>query len=271
MAARAWPELSLDRDAFANYVAQRFEAPAELDDTALSELFITCACLRGDNTALTLFDARYLDGVPAALAHMKLGAEEVDEVRQLVRHKLLVAEAGDVPKLDTYAGRGKLRGLIQVVAVRTAISLLRKNKKHRLTSDGLSELPDGGHDPELTYLKAKYRAAFKRAFAEALGELTSRERNFLRLHHFGGLSVEQVGDVYGVHRATATRWLAKIRASLMSATQQRLGEDLAIDRDELDSLMALIQSRLDVSVQRLLASQPGDAEHDASPPTDLDV
>lgn len=268
-AGRAWPELTIDPDEFSAYATRCVEAPDDLDDEALAELFLACGCSRGDAAALALLEAKYLDVVPAALAHMKLGPETIDEVRQLVRHKLLVAEPGKTPKLDTYAGRGKLRGLVQVVAVRTAISLLRKSKGHRMTSDGLAELPDAGHDAELSYMKEKYRAAFKAAFASALTSLTSRERNFLRLHHFGGLTVEQVGEVYGVHRATATRWLAKIRESLMSVTREQLGADLGVDKSELDSVMALIQSRLDVSVERLLSSRA--PEHDAPPSSDSDT
>lgn len=268
-AGARWPELDLDPDDFAAYAARCVEAPDELDDDALAELFLACGCSQGDRTALALFEAKYLDVVPAALAHMKLGEDILDEARQLVRHKLLVAAPGETPKLDSYAGRGKLRGLIQVVAVRTAISLLRKRKGHRMTSDGLTELPEGADDAELSYMKRKYRGAFKRAFGKALDALSSRERNFLRLHHFGGLTVEQVGEVYGVHRATATRWLAKIRESVMAITRKELGAELGVDRAELDSVMALIQSRLEVSVERLLAThaQPDDEP----PPSDPDT
>ena len=267
-AARAWPELQIEPASFSAYVERVVDDTASLDDASLAELYLACGCTHGNATALALFDAKYLDVVPAALAHMKLGSTTLDEVRQLVRQKLLVAEPGQSPKLDDYAGRGKLRGLIQVVSVRTAISLLRKSKGHRMTSDGLAELPDGGHDPELKFMKAKYRAAFKEAFEGALVTLSSRERNFLRLHHFGGLTVEQVGEIYGVHRATATRWLAKIRTTLMSKTRAALGAELGVEASELDSVMALIESRLDVSLQRLLASQVADGAHASEPISD---
>ncbi len=264
-AGQAWPDLKISQAVFATYVEQRAHARGALDEEALAELFIACGCHLGDRIALSLFDTRYLNVVSVALAHMALSADQVDEVRQLVRHKLLVAEPGAESKLDGYAGRGKLRGLVQVVAVRAAISMIRKNKPHVKRSDDLAELPDNAHDdPELAYMKKTYRAAFKRAFQAALGSLTSRQRNVLRLHHFGGLTVEQVGKVYGVHRATATRWLAQIRASLMSATGERLGADLNIPPAELGSLMGLIRSRLDVSVQRLLESHSD--EPDTQPP-----
>jgi RNA polymerase sigma-70 factor, ECF subfamily len=254
-AARAWPELSLPEDDFAAYLATRADEPGE---AGLAELYLACACSQGDAAALALFDARFLDVVPVALAHMHLAPDVVDEVRQRVRSKLLVAEPGERTKLDDYAGRGQLRGLIQVVAVRTAISLVREGKRHGGSGADLGDLPSPSEDPELRFLKEQYRDAFKRAFEQALGGLASRDRNFLRLHHFGGLTVEQVGGIYGVHRATATRWLSKIREQLLAATRRHLGETLAAPAAELDGIMELIQSRLDVSVQRLLDTREED-------------
>ena len=70
--------------------------------------------------------------------------------------------------------------------------------------------------------------------------------------------------MYGVHRATATRWLAQIRAQVLAETRRRLGEVLAVPARELDSVMDLVQSRLDVSLQRMLterSSPPDDANN----------
>ena len=57
---------------------------------------------------------------------------------------------------------------------------------------------------------------------------------------------------YGVHRATVVRWLAAAREALFAGTRARMRDRL---RDtEIDEVLDLIQSRLDVSVRRLLAS-----------------
>lgn len=252
-AAAHWPSVVLEHAAFAAYLEALPGAPKLWDADALSELYLACACSRGDAAAMAHFDASYLTIVPQALAHMRLSADVIDEVRQQVRHKLLVALPGQLPKLCRYAGHGKLRGLLQVIAVRCALSILRK-EQHFVPDGGeqLMNMPSPEHDPELAFLKRRYRAEFKTAFEEAVANLTSRDRNFLRLHLFGGLTVEQVGKVYGVHRATATRWLAKLRGQLLKDTQGVLRKRLNVNAEEFDSLMQLIQSRLDVSMQRVL-------------------
>jgi RNA polymerase sigma-70 factor (ECF subfamily) len=163
----------------------------------------------------------------------------------------LVAKAGGHPKLDQYAAGGRLRGLVQVVAVREAISLLRKHKRAP-HDDDLTALASPEHDPELRYLAAQYRAAFSQAFEAAVRKLTSRERNFLRLQSQAGMNVEQIAAMYNVHRATATRWLTKIREQLLAETQRGLAAELAISTRELESVMRLIQDNLDISVQRML-------------------
>lgn len=243
-----FPGLACDADAVAHHLAGR---EASTSPEGVAEIALALGCAAGDATALSLFEAHYLDVVPLALARMKLGPDRVDEIRQLVRQKLLVAESEKPPKVVGYAGEGRLRGLVQVVSVRTAVSALRKEGR-MVGDDDLARHPDPERDPELAYLKAHYRAAFAEAFEASVRALSSRDRNLLRLQLEGGLTVEELGRVYGVHRATATRWLTRLRADLLKDTRKRLGAKLDAPDTELDSVIRLVQSRLDLSLHRML-------------------
>jgi RNA polymerase sigma-70 factor (ECF subfamily) len=215
-----------------------------------AELALADGCARGDAAALATFEARYLDVVAPALAHMKLPAATVEDVRAAVRDKLLLPDGDRRPRILDYAGEGRLRGLVQVIAVRTAISILRQT--HRELPIAGDDVASPGHDAELALIKEQYRAAFATAFAAAARGLAPRDRNLLRLHHLGGVTLEQLASIYGVHRATAVRWLAAARAALLDGTRAHMRDQL---RDtEIDEVLDLIQSRLDVSVRRLLAS-----------------
>jgi RNA polymerase sigma-70 factor (ECF subfamily) len=219
------------------------------EDEAAAEVELALGCAEGKAAAHEAFERRYLGAVADALAPMKLSAATVDEVRQMVREKLLV---GDPPAIVAYAGRGTLHGLVKVVAVRTAVSLLRKTRRE--TSADLGELPAPAHDPELAFLKEHYREAFRAAFEAATKTLDGRARNLLRLHHVGGMTLEELACMYGVHRATIVRSLAAARRDLLVGTRRGLEERLQADRDEVESILALIQSRFEVSVARMLAS-----------------
>jgi RNA polymerase sigma-70 factor (ECF subfamily) len=256
-AAAAWPGVIVPRDELARVTSSKLagDDPPAFGQDLVSELFLAIACAAGDAAAITTFERRYLDVVPQALAHMRLPAATVDAVRAAVREKLLVREEDRPCRILEYAGRGRLRGLVQVSAVRAALDLLRAGERERPTADAdLGALPSPDLDPELRLMKDQYRAAFGDAFAEAVRALGARERNLLRLHFLGGVTLEQLAAMYGVHRATVVRWLSAVRKDLLAATRERMRARIRVRPDELDSVMRLIESRLDVSVQRLLAS-----------------
>lgn len=224
-----------------------------LEDEGAIELALACACAEADPRALAIVETRYMSAVGPALASMGLDRATIDDVAQTVRDKLLVADGPDQEiKLLRYAGRGTLHGLVKVTAVRTALSLLRSRRGRAQPDDDLERLAEPADDPELHFLKARYREAFRRAFARAVGELDGRERNVLRLHHIGGMTLEQVARMYGIDRSTVVRLLQKVRGKLFTRTRDALREDLAIERAELDDVLALIRSRFEVSLGRLL-------------------
>ncbi len=222
-------------------------APDEAD-VALAE-----AAAAGDEAALRRFDALVREIVPAALSSMKLDAARVDDVVQRVRERLLLAKDGDAPPLLRYAERGALRGLLTVVATRVAIETTRRDSRERGRQGPERDIAAGDPSPELMLIKAEYRAAFREAYRDALAALDAHDKNLLRLHLVGGLTLAELATMYGQHRATVVRHLARIRETVLKATERALKERLAVDERELQSLFHLAQSQLDVSVMSLLS------------------
>jgi RNA polymerase sigma-70 factor (ECF subfamily) len=184
---------------------------------------------------------------------MRLPSATVDEVKQLVRTKLLVSDGARAPRLAEYSARGDLRSWVGVIATREALSLLRRGAKTPLPAeDVLVAAASPMTGPELGFLKDHYRDEFRAAFVAALGELEPRERNVLRHHYVHGLTIDEIGTMYGIHRSNAARRIGKAREQLLSATRRRLVLGLKVDRREFDSIMRLIESRIDVSIQRML-------------------
>jgi RNA polymerase sigma-70 factor (ECF subfamily) len=67
-----------------------------------------------------------------------------------------------------------------------------------------------------------------------------------------GWTIDRIGALYGVHRATAARRIAAARDELGAAIRTELAARLAISIDEVDSIVRLVQNRIDVSLERLL-------------------
>ncbi len=236
------PEVGLSRERFAGWLASRNPAiDVTIDDGALAELWLACAIGEGRSDAEHAFESRYLASLERVLGRMRLSESELDEVKQLVRAKLLVAAAGGTRKIEEYAGQGRL--------------LRRKTRREEpLDEAKLAEQGAPIWDPGIEMLKGRARDAFRDAFEQAVRALEPRQRNLLRLHLLGGVTLEQLATMYNVHRATVVRWLAAARSEVLDKTRQALAEDLGLGGTELDSLMETIQSRLDLSVERLLAT-----------------
>ena len=98
----------------------------------------------------------------------------------------------------------------------------------------------------------RYREDFKAAFEEAFASLDAKSRNLLRQSLLDNLSIDQLGAIYRVHRATAARWLASARDQVLEETRSVLRRRLQIDEREFMSLMNLVRSQLDLSLARLL-------------------
>src|SRR5262249_17829438 len=102
------------------------------------------------------------------------------------------------------------------------------------------------------YIKLRYRDEFREAFTNAFSLLSSQQRNVLRLHLLDGVTLEQLAATFGVHRSTIARWLAESRAAVLQGTRKGLRTRLRIAPAELESLIGLLRSQLDVSLHGLL-------------------
>lgn len=263
----AWPELRMGREVFAAALGQRLhdvavgELAAGLAGLDHAGLYLAHACVQGDARALARFDARCIADLDAALRAAGVPEGQVVEAKQRVRHKLLVAGPEGPPRLASYAGRGDLRGFVRVVAVREGIGLLRQTARREAhevpAADELLERATVGEDPELLLMKETHRAALREAFAAALGQLTGRERTLLRMAVVDGLTVDQLGAAFQVHRATAARWLASVREALFKSTRRELMGRLRLDGREFESWIRVIQSRFEISVCEILRTPAG--------------
>jgi RNA polymerase sigma-70 factor, ECF subfamily len=107
-------------------------------------------------------------------------------------------------------------------------------------------------DPELDAIRSRHLGDFKEAFQSALSSLSSRDRTLLKLHFVDGLSLDEIGGLHRVHRATVARWIARCREVVLEETRLRLATKLRLTPTEMNSFFGLMRNSLDVSIQRLL-------------------
>ena len=226
----------------------------EADATHLADITLAFSCSEANARALAEFQRIYGGEFAGALSRLSLGRAEIDEVAQTVRERLFMSRAGARPKILDYAGRGPLAGWLRAVIVRAGIDHLRKLAKdptQAVDDEPLVDLGESSSDPELESLRKRYEEPFRVAFRDAVRMLPTDERNALRLNVAEGLNIEQIGLLYGVHRATVARWIASAREGIAATTQHLLAERLKLPAKDIESLVRLCQSRLDVGFSAL--------------------
>lgn len=245
-----WPRIEVAREALAELLA----GAGEIDDQRAADLYLAAACAAGDDAAIEVFHGEHAPVIARLAGRLAAPGLSADDGVQLVLTRLLVGTETSPPKIARYRGLGSLRNWVRAVAARALINL-HNNAAGARREIGLEqtlfEELAGGADPEVEFLKQRYRAEFKAAFEEAVAELSPRSRNHLRHLFVDRMSIDQVGRTYGVHRSTAARRLAAAREELLRHTRASLSRRLSVPTGEVDSIVELIQSRWDVSITRI--------------------
>lgn len=258
-----WPGFAIDGERFAAIVAMRLDRESPLveglAELVLEDLWLIAACLDGDARALDTFDAAVAAPIARALRGTTAPGESADDLHQRLRVRLLVGDGTRPPAIAGFGGRGSLLAWVRVMATRMRIDAERKPIDTALPGHGAAQAATIAQDPELAYLASHCREAFGAAFRSAFDALTPRQRNMLRMHLVGGVTAAAIAEVYAVHAASAKRWLADARAELVTRVEAELRGRLGANTRELQSVLRLVQSRLEISVRRLIdESSPGE-------------
>lgn len=252
----AWPGIALTPDDFAAEVLRRLgqEATTEEVRALHADVYLVIAAATGDETAAGHCDQIADREVTFAARKLRASGAATEDIRSELR-RLLFTSDGDRPAaITTFSGRGDLRGYVRVIAAR---ALVRRMQKERRETEATDVLLDAISplDPEVALLRERYRTEVDTAFRDALATLSDRARAVLRYHLLDGWSIDQIGDRYGVHRSTAARWVGVAHSELGAAIRAQLAARLAISESQVDSIVALVTSCVEVSLERLLATR----------------
>ena len=250
----------IPRETFAADLAARLNAastpiPDWFARLHVPDLYLACACARGVAPAIEQFQRLYAAEILRSAARFNRASQTADDLHQLLCQRLFVGHDGRPPKIAEFGGQGQLRSWLHVTMVRMFLDATRSvgNRVEVPLEDALETLlPAVSPDPELELLKKRASVEFKAAFAEAVRGLEPSFRHVLRLSVIEKLTIDQLAAIQGVHRATAARRIVNARDALLAGTRASMSKSLRLHPDELDSLLGLIASRLEASVERLL-------------------
>jgi RNA polymerase sigma-70 factor (ECF subfamily) len=259
-ARERWPALTITDQQFAEALAERIASQKDLSSAwarlRVEDLALALWCATGDARAIAAFEQVHRPDLDGVLARFRKLSVTGDELRQTLRIKLFVAADGRRPRIADYSGFGFLQNWLRVTALRALVDIARSEKARKLeellADDDMLGMPSLSPDIASRYSRDQISRAIKSAFARAVANLGPRQRNFLRHAQVDGLTLDQIAALYSVHRATVARTLAQARAELTEATRKELGAQLGIAEDSLDSVVRAADSRIDLSLSRVL-------------------
>jgi RNA polymerase sigma-70 factor (ECF subfamily) len=259
------PGIHVELESFARFLVDRLPEPSEgaglFDHVHAGDLLLAWACIRGDARAHVLFETRFGPELVTMARGFATEGLESEDLLQAFRMKVLVGDGERSAKLAEYDGQGFLQNWVRVTALRSFIDMQRaaRARSRREEPGSFPSTAPGGVDMELDFLKREYREHFREAFGRALRALDPKDRAMLRHHAAAGLTIDQIAAIYHVHRATAARRVADAKKRFLDLLRADLARATKISEREVDGIMDLIQSQLDVSFGRLLDSTGNDA------------
>lgn len=240
----SWPEFL--------HAFERRMAEADALAPAIADDYVRLACLEERPGATRVLERDYIEPLRARVAQVCRTPEVTDAALQELRGKLLLPPT---PKLSAYRSTGDFRAWLKVVAVRTAIDVARslgvKEERQLELHDHLGAITLG---PEDRIVKEEWRVLVRSALQAALKRLPDSERHALRMNTLAGASIDQIGEVLSVHRATAARWLLAAKDKLRVYLREELAQRVGAGSPELDHLLEELPSRLDVSLSSVFAT-----------------
>lgn len=223
-----------------------------LRDVDGDDLSLARACLDGDAAAIAKVRDLLADQLRFAASRTTASKDQIAEATASLSRVLFIDDGDRPAALRAYTARGDLKSYLRVVARRELIRVVNRGRREVGLDEDVIDRIVPPRDPEISLLRERYRNHVDDALRAAVRSLDDRNRALLRYAFVDGLNVDAIGKLYEVHRATAARWVAAAREHLGSQIRHELASRLKVDVDEVDSIVRLVQSRIDVSLERVL-------------------
>ena len=249
-----------------------------LDDLKHPDLYLVLACAAGDRIAWEYFADEYLPAMRALAAKACRSTQEGEDLAHELIAVLLGQAAGPDSaggsaaqgpplrgKLAGYDARASLIGWLRVVIAHAAIDRQRRRGKE----SSLDQMMSGPGAPPLSTTREEDRAAesmdarwgplLSRMLADAVGRLPARDRLLLALYYGQDVPLRLIGRQFGVHEATASRWLETARRNIRRQIERECRGKHGLSSREVQRLWHWISESGTFSLAGLLGASHEEA------------
>jgi RNA polymerase sigma-70 factor, ECF subfamily len=236
-------------------------------DLRADELCLAVACARGDEGAWSDFvrdHKGFVEQCARQLAYRyrwpEAAADDLVDALWGDLYGLRGGGEGRASKFAAYAGIGSLRGWLRAVLYQMAVNHYRRQRdtvpiedvEHVVTERRAQSGP----------LAERYVVAARQAVSRALGELDSEQKLVLAYYYFDEMTLKQIGQLYGVHEATASRWVSRAQADVRKAVERILRKDFAFNAAQIEACLASAARGEGLDVRGLVGGSRGPSAGD---------
>jgi RNA polymerase sigma factor (sigma-70 family) len=243
------------------------------------DLFLATACVRGDRIAWEHFADQYLPLLKRFAAQACRNCDEGEDLAHEIVALLIgqsqaaeqtpqtsgnpgVAPSGK-GKLQSYNGRGSLAGWLRAAAAHAAIDRFRRARRQIPLdeTEGLSPaVAQNAMSPgfEEERLDARWGKVLAGCMKKKIAALNARDRLILGLYHLHGVPLKAIGRRFGVHEATASRWLERVRQGIRKDVERELHKAHGLKAGEIRSLWRWVAESGDPMLDSFTKPEPAD-------------
>ena len=235
------------------FFARAGRSGVPFDQLHHEDLFLAAACAHGDRLAWEYFADEYLPLVQKLAAQACRQFQESEDLAQEIVSQLI----GDRGKLGGYDGRGSLASWLRVAVARAAIDRFRRVRREV----SWEETTERGCEPSAASeslqgapesLDARWGPVLARVLAGQIEQLPARDRLLLGLYYVSEVPLKIIGRRYGVHEATVSRWLNRIRNTLRTGVEKELRRRHGLRPRETDTLWRWVAEEEKFSLKEIL-------------------
>jgi RNA polymerase sigma-70 factor len=208
------------------------------------DLFLASACVQGDRVAWECFAESFLPLMRRFATGVCRNVEEREDLAQEIMTALMAGVGAEqATRLAGYNGRGSLAGWLRVTVAHAAIDRLRRSKRQI----SLEEMLERGSEPtaagngalyyrEEEKMDSRWGPVLAELLAQEIERLAPRDRLLLGLYYLDGVPLKTIGRQFGVHEATASRWLDTLRRNIRKQVEKQLRKKYRMSSRDLRSV-----------------------------------
>ncbi len=229
---------------------------ATLENLHAEDLFLAIACSKGDRIAWEYFADEYL---PVARRCAEQACRHLSQSEDLAQ-ELVTRMLEDGRRFAGYNGRGSLAGWLRVAVSHAAIDHFRRKRRQvsieeaEDTGQAAAFPPAGaGALDQGERLDARWGPVLLAVLVEEIRRLLPRDRLLLSLYYAQEVPLKTIGRQFGVHEATASRWLDRLRQDLRKRIEREMKRRHGIRAAELESLWRWVSEETDFSLREAIS------------------